>query len=239
MRTTSFLIPFAVLALTTACHYAPPPGTSDPQRGDMALRLHLGGNHPAAEAIGDQGLQSGTVEVVTGPDQDSLDAANRAAAAADLARADSLEQARLAAARSASASADTAARMSAALREELAGMIHFDFDLAQVQPEDRATLDRKATILTANPTVRLRIAGACDDRGSDAYNVALGSRRAAAAKQYLIERGIDAGRLDEVSSGESSPIDPGQNEAAWVQNRRAEFEVVSGDDALTAPVASR
>jgi hypothetical protein len=129
--------------------------------------------------------------------------------------------------------------MSAALREDLAGMIHFDFDQAQIQPDDRAALDRKATILAANPAVRLRIAGGCDERGSVAYNVALGSRRAAAAKQYLIERGIDAGRLEEFSSGEGSPIDPGQNEAAWVQNRRAEFEVRNAGGRCSTGAARR
>jgi peptidoglycan-associated lipoprotein len=233
MRAISFLTPLAVMALAAGCHYGPSAGTATPQQGgDIALRLHLGGLHPATELVSAEAPQPDTVEVAIGPNQDSLDAANRA-------RADSLEQVRQAAERSARASGDSAARMSAALREDLAGMIHFDFDRAQIQPDDRAALDRKATILAANPAVRLRIAGGCDERGSVAYNVALGSRRAAAAKQYLIERGIDAGRLEEVSSGEGSPIDPGQNEAAWVQNRRAEFEVVSGGDALTAPVALR
>ena len=84
-----------------------------------------------------------------------------------------------------------------------------------------------------------RSRGACDERGSDQYNLALGSRRAAAAKEYLVEQGIDAGRLDEVSTGEGSPIDPARNEAAWVRNRRAEFQIVSGGGALTAPIASR
>jgi peptidoglycan-associated lipoprotein len=116
------------------------------------------------------------------------------------------------------------------------GPIHFEFDRSGIQPADRAALDRKAAILAASPGVRVRIAGYCDDRGSAEYNLALGNRRAAAAKQYLIERGIDAGRLDVVSFGSASPVDPGQNEAAWALNRRAVFEVASGEAALTAPV---
>jgi peptidoglycan-associated lipoprotein len=75
----------------------------------------------------------------------------------------------------------------------------------------------------------MRITGACDERGSDEYNLALGDRRAAAVKRYLIEKGIDVARLDVVSSGEQSPVNPGSDEAAWAQNRRAEFAVVGGD----------
>ena len=234
MRTITFFIALTVLMLATACHYGPSLGPTAPQQqeGDVALRLHLGGIHPAAELPADQSLQTDTLEVALAANQSSFDAAIRA-------RADSLEQVREDAERSARASADSAARMSAALREDLAGIIHFDFDRSQIQAEDHAALDRKAAILAANPDVRLRIAGACDERGLDQYNLALGSRRAAAARQYLVERGVDAGQLDEVSTGERSPIDPGRNEAAWVQNRRAEFEIVSGGGALTAPIASR
>jgi peptidoglycan-associated lipoprotein len=174
-----------------------------------------------------------TVAVAAAPDQDSLDAANRA-------QADSVEQARLAAADAAShARADSVEQASAALREELAGPIHFEFDRSGIQPADGAALDRKAAILAANPAVRIRIAGYCDERGSAEYNLALGNRRAAAARQYLIERGIDAGRLDAVSFGSASPVDSARTEAAWALNRRDGFELTSGDEALTGPVALR
>jgi peptidoglycan-associated lipoprotein len=174
-----------------------------------------------------------TATVAAAPKQDSLAAANRA-------RTDSLEQARLAAlARTNRARTDSIERVSAALRVELAGLIHFDFDQAVIQPVDRAALNRKAAILSANPAVRVRIAGSCDDRGSDEYNLALGSRRAAAAKRYLIEQGIDADRLDVMSLGSASPLDPNQNEAAWAMNRRAGLEITSGGNALTTPVALR
>lgn len=132
--------------------------------------------------------------------------------------------------------AETAAReaaeKSAELREELGVMVHFDVAQARIQPDGHAALDRKVTILTANPTVRLQITGACDERGSDQYNLALGNRRAAAVKRYLIEKGIDAARLDVMSSGEQSPIDSGRDEAAWARNRRAEFVIVGGDALL-------
>jgi peptidoglycan-associated lipoprotein len=202
-----------------------------PLTGDDVLRSHGHGIH-ATRAPAAAAPQPGTVAVAA-PNQDSLEAANRA-------RADSVERARLAALDAANrARADSLAQASSALREELAGLIHFEFDRSGIQPADRAALDRKAAILTANPTVRVRIAGYCDERGSDEYNLALGNRRAAAAKQYLIERGIDAGRLDAVSFGSASPVDSNQNEAAWALNRRAGFEVASGGDALTAPVALR
>jgi len=206
-----------------------------PQTGDDVLRTHGHGIHaaPAPETGMAETPQPDTVAVAAAPSQDSLDAANRA-------QADSVEQARLAAIDAANhARADSLERASAALREELAGPIHFEFDRSGIQPADRAALDRKAAILAANPAVRVRIAGYCDERGSAEYNLALGNRRAAAAKQYLIEQGIDAGRLDAVSFGSASPVDSAQTEAAWALNRRDGFELASGEDALTAPVALR
>ena len=206
--------------------------TGDSARtGDEALRTHGHGIHAvtAPETGMTDTSMLDTAAVATAPSEDSLAAANRA-------RTDSVEQARLAALDKAKGlRADSLERGSVALREELAGVIHFEFDQSGIQPADRTALDRKAAILTANPAVRVRIAGYCDARGSDEYNLALGNRRAAATKQYLIERGIDAGRLETVSFGSASPIDPGQNEAAWALNRRAGFEIANGGDALTAP----
>ena len=123
----------------------------------------------------------------------------------------------------------------AGLTAELASMIHFDYDRADVRSDDAAILDRKAAILNANPTVRLRVSGHADERGSDEYNLALGNRRAAAAKRYLNGRGIDDSRIDIVSYGEERPIQPGSDESAWAQNRRAEFEILAGGAALVAP----
>lgn len=121
------------------------------------------------------------------------------------------------------------------LTSELTSMIHFDYDRADVRPDDAAILDRKAAILNANPTVRLRISGHADERGSDEYNLALGNRRAAAAKRYLNGRGIDDSRMDIVSFGEERPIQPGSDESAWAQNRRAEFEIPAGGANLVVP----
>ena len=81
----------------------------------------------------------------------------------------------------------------AAVKADLSAMINFEYDQATVRSTDQATLDRKAAILGANPNVKIQISGHADERGSDEYNLALGNRRAAAAKRYLENKGIDAG----------------------------------------------
>ncbi len=128
-----------------------------------------------------------------------------------------------------------AAERARALAAELATMINFEFDRAEIRPADQGTLDRKAAVMAANSAVRLRIAGHADDRGSDEYNLALGNRRAAAAKRYLENKGIDAGRIEVVSCGEERPLNPGADETAYAQNRRDEFEITAGGDNLVAP----
>ena len=126
-------------------------------------------------------------------------------------------------------------RASEDVRAALATMIHFDYDRSNVRPEDMGDLDQKVAILQANPDVRIRIGGHCDERGSDEYNLALGNRRAQAAKQYLVSHGIDASRIETQSWGEERPMVDGHDESAWSQNRRAEFEVTSGGDNLRRP----
>ena len=128
-----------------------------------------------------------------------------------------------------------AAERARALAAEVGTMINFEFDRADIRPADQGTLDRKAAILAANSAVRLRISGHADDRGSDEYNLALGNRRAAAAKRYLENKGIDASRMEVVSYGEERPLNPGSDEAAYAQNRRDEFEITAGGDNLVAP----
>jgi peptidoglycan-associated lipoprotein len=128
-----------------------------------------------------------------------------------------------------------AAEKAKALRDELAELIHFDFDKADIRTSDQGILDRKAAILAANSAVRLRVAGHCDERGSDEYNLALGNRRGAAAKRYLSGKGVDEGRVEVVSYGKERPLDPGHSEDAWAKNRRDEFEVTAGADKLAAP----
>lgn len=168
-------------------------------------------------------------------------------AAAERARQDSLERARQDSLRRAQDEADRIARQRAAdslaalgrsgdaVKVLLATMIHFDFDKANLQSGDAAILDQKVGILQVNPNLRIRVAGHCDERGSDEYNLALGNRRALAAKQYLVSHGIDAGRIETASYGKERPLDPGHNEEAWSKNRRDAFEIIAGGDALKQP----
>lgn len=123
----------------------------------------------------------------------------------------------------------------AAARAALTAVIYFDYDQSDITGASQATLDAKLPLLTANPGVRLRIAGHTDERGSDEYNLALGQRRAAAAKRWLTQHGIADDRIEIISFGEERPAQQGSDESAWSQNRRAEFEVTAGGDNLTLP----
>ena len=121
------------------------------------------------------------------------------------------------------------------VRNMLIAVVHFDLDQADLRSDATAALDAKIPILQANPTVTLRIAGHTDERGSDEYNLALGQRRAAAAKRYLVEHGIAESRLETISYGEERPVAQGHDEDAWAQNRRAEFEITAGGQTLKRP----
>ena len=175
-----------------------------------------------------------------GPNADSIAQAERArqdSAAAAQAEADrrAREEAdRLARQREADSLA-AMARSTEEVRNMLATMIHFDYDKANIRSDDAGTLDQKIAILQANPNLRIRIHGHCDERGSDEYNLALGNRRAQSAKQYLMSHGIDGGRIETQSWGEERPLVDGHDEAAWSQNRRDEFEIIGGGDALVRP----
>ena len=161
--------------------------------------------------------------------QDSIDAAR---AAADRAAQD--ERDRLAAQR-ARDSAAAAASAGEEVKSMVAAMIHFDYDKSNIRPDDAGTLDQKVAILQANPELRIRVGGHCDERGSDEYNLALGNRRAQAAKQYLVSHGIDASRIETQSWGEERPLVDAHDEASWSQNRRDEFEIIGGGDNLHKP----
>ena len=144
---------------------------------------------------------------------DSLAAAQR--------RADSLSAAQAAASRDAAAMAQaTQAELSAML----SARVYFDYDKDALRDDAIATLDQKAMVLQANPGVTVTITGHTDERGTSEYNLALGQRRAAQAKRYLVSKGIDGSRLATQSMGDSQPAVQGSDEAAYQQNRRAEFD---------------
>jgi peptidoglycan-associated lipoprotein len=102
--------------------------------------------------------------------------------------------------------------------------IVFEFDQFTLSAEARDILAQNADYMKANPGLKVRIEGHCDERGSDEYNLALGERRASATKSYMVSLGIDPNRLSIISYGEELPLDPGRSESAWAKNRRAEFK---------------
>lgn len=105
-------------------------------------------------------------------------------------------------------------------------VIFFDFDSEMLTADAQSGLQLKAQWLKDNPdVVAFLIEGHCDARGTDAYNMALGERRAEAVKNYLIDMGVDVGMLDTQSYGEEKPAVEGNSEDAWSQNRRASFVI--------------
>jgi peptidoglycan-associated lipoprotein len=103
--------------------------------------------------------------------------------------------------------------------------VYFDFDDAALRADAKATLKDKADYMKANPGVAVTIEGHCDERGTEAYNLALGERRAQSIKTFMVNAGIDKARLNTISYGKEKPLDPGHNEAAWAKNRRGHFRI--------------
>ncbi|MEK9661542.1 MAG: peptidoglycan-associated lipoprotein Pal [Alphaproteobacteria bacterium] len=98
--------------------------------------------------------------------------------------------------------------------------VFFDFDKSNLKPEARTTIERWAAWLKTYPQNRVTIEGHCDERGTREYNLALGERRANAAKEYLVSLGISPNRINTISYGKERPAVLGSNEQAWAQNRR-------------------
>lgn len=103
--------------------------------------------------------------------------------------------------------------------------IFFVFDRADVDANQMAALDANIEWLARVPDAAIVVEGHADEHGSRSYNLALGQRRAEAARDYLVSRGIAASRIEVVSYGEELPANPGDNDAAWAANRRAEFVI--------------
>jgi len=107
------------------------------------------------------------------------------------------------------------------LQSVVSDRIFFGFDSYSVDDEARRTLDAQAEWLGRNPNVQVTIEGHADERGTREYNLALGDRRANAARDYLQSRGVAANRMQVISWGKERPAIEGSNESAWAQNRRA------------------
>ncbi len=107
------------------------------------------------------------------------------------------------------------------LAQSAGDRIYFDTDQSVVTPEGRTILDRQAQWLQQYPRIGVWVAGNCDERGTEEYNLALGQRRADAGRDYLASRGINSARMQTISYGKDKPVDPSSTEDAWAHNRNA------------------
>ena len=112
--------------------------------------------------------------------------------------------------------------------------VYFDFDSSSLSGSSKSSLGKNASVMNDHSSVKVEVQGHCDERGTTEYNLALGQRRAAAAKKYLTDQGVSPSRLTVISYGEERPLERGGSESAWAQNRRAEFRVTSGGDGLVS-----
>ena len=117
--------------------------------------------------------------------------------------------------------------MQAAIQQITDGRVLFAFDKYQILPEYTQVLATKAELMKKYNTIKVRIEGNCDERGTQEYNLALGERRARAAYDYLVNNGVSPSQLEMISYGKENPAVDGHDESAWSQNRRDDFRVVA------------
>lgn len=106
--------------------------------------------------------------------------------------------------------------------------VHFDYDHASVLDSDKPVLERQAVWLNKYPSVRVTIEGHCDERGTRAYNLALGAKRAEAVKEYLVSLGVANARMSTISYGKERPVCAESNEECWARNRRGVTTISGG-----------
>jgi peptidoglycan-associated lipoprotein len=114
-------------------------------------------------------------------------------------------------------------------------LVHFAYDKSDLTEDSRAALDGKVKVFQANPAMRILIVGHTDDRGTDAYNLALGTRRAEAVRDYLVAQGVASSRIELETRGETQPMAAGSSESAMAQNRRDAFRILVASDVALAP----
>jgi peptidoglycan-associated lipoprotein len=117
-------------------------------------------------------------------------------------------------------------------RSVLEEMVFFDYDVSEIRDDAASDLRAKVDILRASPQVQLRIEGHADERGSTEYNMALGNRRAEAIRQFLTGFGLTENRFEIVSFGEGRPLQQGDTETSWARNRRGQFVITAGANAI-------
>jgi peptidoglycan-associated lipoprotein len=113
----------------------------------------------------------------------------------------------------------------AAMQMFMSEDVYFGFDSSELGEMAKNLLSRKAEWLRMNQDASVIIEGHCDERGTNAYNIALGDRRAENVKAFLNDIGIDVLKFSTISYGEERPVAEGKNESAWIQNRRAHFVI--------------
>jgi len=169
--------------------------------------------------------QQPQAEVDTATEDAAAEAAAKLAAEKaqqeELARQNALEEERLKAEAAEAAAREAMAAKSMFVNED----IYFEFDSYVLSGLSQDILMSKAQWMRVNPNASVTIEGHCDERGTNAYNLALGDKRAEIARAYMVNLGIDASRLSTISYGEERPVDTGHNEEAWAKNRRAHFVV--------------
>ncbi len=125
---------------------------------------------------------------------------------------------------SSSSSSGSAASSSTSANDALAAIgntVYFGYDSAALSGNAQGTLLRQAGFLNANPALTITIEGHCDERGTREYNLALGERRASAARDFLLAQGVDQARIKVISYGKERPVASGSTETSWSKNRRA------------------
>ncbi len=113
------------------------------------------------------------------------------------------------------------------LEQNVGHRVFFGYDQYSLTPQAQGTLQRQAEFLKQYSNVRIQVSGNCDERGTREYNLALGARRAEAARAYLVSMGVDGSRISTVSYGKERPIDPRSTEEAWSLNRNATSTIVN------------
>lgn len=113
------------------------------------------------------------------------------------------------------------------LEQNVGHRVFFAYDQYSLSPQAQETLQRQAEFLKQYPAVGIQVSGNCDERGTREYNLALGARRAEAARAYLVSMGVDASRISTVSYGKERPLDPRSTEDAWSLNRNATSTIVN------------
>jgi peptidoglycan-associated lipoprotein len=114
------------------------------------------------------------------------------------------------------------------LRVNVGDTVHFDYNKYDIRSDAAPILQRQAAWLAKFPQVRVTIEGNCDERGTEAYNLALGARRANAVKEYLVSLGVSAARIDTISYGKERPICAESTEECWAENRRGVTTITGG-----------